>query len=146
MWLIPSHLNLVHFLNISCKSLELLYEFLCLHLSLRDLIPECVQYLHYNLVIDQHCALHLNLCHVLLCVFRLRNDLYFPLLERFHLSSVLLLLRLHSYELCLQLLHILRSFDALHDWHHPLPLLKALGSCAYPFFLLVPLLDLLILF
>jgi hypothetical protein len=62
------------------------------------------------------------------------------------LIMVLLFLCLHNYELCLQFLHILCSFDVLHDWHCIMPLVEVLDNCAYPFFFLVPLLDLLILF
>jgi hypothetical protein len=146
MWLVLSHLNLVHFFDLSFESLELLCEFFFFHLSPHGLLPECIQYLHCHLIIDHLCAICLSLCHVLICVFHLRNDLCFPLLELFHLSLELLLLCLHDYELCLQFLHILRSFDVLSDWNCLLSLLEVLDSCSYPFFFLVPLLDLLILF
>jgi hypothetical protein len=53
---------------------------------------------------------------------------------------------LRKYEFCLQFLHILRSFDALVIDIVFCPLLEVLDSCAYPFFFLVPLLDLLIFF
>jgi hypothetical protein len=108
MWLVLSHLNLVHFFDLSCESLELLYEFLFLRLSLCGLLLQYVQYLQCNLIIDHLWALYLSLCHVLLCVFHLCSDLYCLLLERFHLSLVFLLC-LRDYELCLQFLHTLHS-------------------------------------
>jgi hypothetical protein len=101
MSLISSHLNLVCLFDISYESLEIICELLCMHLILCSRLLECVKYLYYNLVVDHPYALYLSLCHVLLCVFHLHNDLYFPLLERFHLSLVILLLCLCSYELCL---------------------------------------------
>jgi hypothetical protein len=145
MWLVPSHLNFVHLFNLSCESLELLCEFLFLCLILCGLLPECIQYLHCNLVVDHICALCLSLCHVLICIFFLRDDLDCSLLERFHLSLVLLLLCLRNYEFFLQLLHILCSFDVLSDRHHLLPLLEVPNSCVYLLLFLVPLVDLLIL-
>jgi hypothetical protein len=145
MWLILSHLNFVCFFNLSCKSLGLLYEFLCLHLSLRGLLSECIQCLHCNLFTDHLCAFFLSLCHVLLCLLCPHNEIYFPLLERFHLNMSLLLLCLHDYEFYLQLLHIPCSFEVLSDRHHLLPMLEVLDSCDYLLLFLVPLLDLLIL-
>ena len=145
MWLVPSHLNLVHFFDFSCERLKLLCEFICLCLSLHSLFSKCIQYLHCNLVVDHLCALCLSLCLVLIYLFYLCNDLRCSLLERFHLILSLLLLCLCNYEFFLQLLHIMYSFEALSDRHHLLPLLELLDSCTYLLLFRVPLLDLFIL-
>jgi len=145
MWFVLRHLNLVHFVDISCESLKLLFEFIFLCFSLHGILPKWVQYMHCNHFIDHLYTLFLSSCHVIICVFYLRNDLHYLLLEWFHLSLALLLLCLCGYELYLQLLHILRSFDTLSDRDCLLPLLEVLDSCAYPIIFWVPLLDLLIL-
>jgi hypothetical protein len=105
-WLILSHLTFVRFFNSSCESLKHHCEFLFLCLSLHDIFSKCLQYLHCDLIAYDLCALCLILCHVLLFIFCLRNDVRCPLLERFHLSLALLLLCLCGYEFFLQLLHI----------------------------------------
>jgi hypothetical protein len=146
MELVSSHLSFVLFFKNSYENLELLCEFPFLRLSMRGLFSKCVQYLHCNILVDHLCALYLSLCHVLLCLFCMRNDLHCYLLERFHLRLLILLnLCLCGYEFCLQLLHILYSFEALSDLHHLLPMLEVLDSCACIFLFLVPLSDLLIL-
>ena len=146
MWLIPSHLTLVCFVNISCDHLELLCELYFLRLVLHILLLECIQYLYFNLIIDHSCTLFPGLCHISFGFLFLYNDLCFLLLEWFHLILALLFLCLHNYEFFLQFLHILCSFDTLSDRHCLLPLLEVLDSYAYPSFFLVPLSDLLILF
>jgi hypothetical protein len=139
MWLIPSHLTLVCFIDLSFDRLKILHEICFLCLGLHSLLLECVQYLHCNLLIDHPCTLCLGLFHLHFCFLHLCNNLCFPLLDRFHLSLALLFLCLHNYELCLQFLHIPCSFDMLRDWHCLMPLLEVLDSCVYPFFFLVPL-------
>jgi hypothetical protein len=146
MWLIPSHLTLACFFNLSCDRLELLHEIFCLCLGLRGLLLECVQYMHCNIIVDHSFTLCLGLCHICFGFLFLCNDLCFSLLEWFHLSLTLFFLCLCSYELCLQFLHVMRPFDVLHDQHCLMHLLEVLDSCTYPFSFLVPLLDLLILF
>lgn len=145
MWLIPRHLTSVCFVDLSCDHLELLHELCCLCLVLRDLFLECIQYLHCDLIIENPCKLFLVLCHICFGFICLCDDLGYSLLEQFNLSLVLLFLCLHSYELCLQFLHVLFSFDAFRDRHCLLPLLEVLDSFTYPLSFLVPLLDLLIL-
>jgi hypothetical protein len=145
MCLILSHLTLVGFIDLSCDHLELLCELCCLRLGLCSLLLKCVQYLHCNIVTDHPCALYLGLCHIHFCFLCLCNELCCSLLEWFYLSPTLIFLCLRSYEVFLQFLHILYSFDALCDWHCLQPLLEGLDSCAYPFSFQVPLLDLLIL-
>jgi hypothetical protein len=145
MWLVLSHLGFVHFFNSSCESLELICEFSCLCLSLHGLFSEHIQYLHCNILADHLYALCLSLLDVLLCLLCLCNDFHCYLLERFHLILSILLLFLHSYELILQFLHFLYSFEVLSDLHRIMPFLEDLDSYAYLFLFLVPLLDFLIL-
>jgi hypothetical protein len=90
MWLVPSHLTLVCFVDLSCNRLELLRELCCLRLGLHSLLLECVQYLHCNLVPDHPCTLCLGLCHIRFDFLCLCNDLCCSLLEQFHLSLELL--------------------------------------------------------
>jgi hypothetical protein len=145
MWLILSHLTPMCFIDLPCDCLELLHELCCLCLGLRGLLLKCVQYLR-NLVNDHPCTFCLSLCHMCFGFLCLCNDLCFSLLVGFHLSLALLFLCLRSYEFCLQFLHVLHPFDALCDQNCLLPLFEVLDSCTYPFFFLVPLLDMLIFF
>jgi hypothetical protein len=146
MWLISSHLTLVWFVNLSCVRLELLHKTCFLRLGLRVIILECIQYLHCNIITNRDFTLYLGLCHICFFFLCLCNDLCYPLLEWFHLSQTLLFMCLCNYEFCLHFIHILRSFDMLHDYHCLVPLLEVLDSCTYHFSFMVPLLNLLILF
>jgi hypothetical protein len=143
MWLSPTHLTKIFDLPGHCLEffLELYYLCLCLH----GLLLECVHYLDYIFVTDQFHALFLCLCYMRLCFLFLFQGFCYLLLKRFHLSLMLFLLCLCNCEFCLQILHVLCPFDVLCDGHSLLPLLEVLDSYAYPFFILVPLLDFLIL-
>jgi hypothetical protein len=145
MWLVPSNLSFVRFIDLPGDPLELLLELCCLCLHLRGVFLERVYYLDCNFVTDQSNTLSLGPCYKCLDFLCMCNDLCYSLLERFHLSLTLLFLCLRSGEFCLQFLHILCPFDMLRDRHCLMPLLEVLDSCAYPFFFLVPSLDLLIL-
>jgi hypothetical protein len=144
MWLLLSHLSFVHFVGLPSDNLELFLELCYLCLRLRGLLLECVYCLGCNFITDKSGALLLGLLYMSLGFLCLCKDFCYFLLEQFHLSLTLLFLCLRGGEFCLQFLHILCPFDALHDGHCLLPLLEALDSCAYHFFFLVPLLDLLI--
>jgi hypothetical protein len=115
MWLVSSHLTSVCFVNIPGDRLELLHELCCMRLGLHNVLLECVQYLHCNITANNIFTLLLGLCHICFGFLFLCNDLCCSLLERFHLVLALLFLCLHSYEFCLQLLHVLCPFDTLYD-------------------------------
>jgi hypothetical protein len=64
MWLVPSHLNPMCFVDLPCDRLKLLHKLHCLRLGLHRLLLECVQFLHCNLIADHPCVFCLGLCHV----------------------------------------------------------------------------------
>jgi hypothetical protein len=101
MWLIPSHLTSVCFVDLPGDNLELLLELHLLCLSLCGLLLKCVQCLYCNFVADKPFTLCLGLCHICLGFLYPCNDLCCSLLEWFHLILALLFLCLHSYEFCL---------------------------------------------
>jgi len=88
-----------------------------------------------NVITDKFQTLFLGLCYMFLGFLCLCQDFYYPLLQRFHLSLLLLFLCLHSGEFCLQFLHVLHPFDAFCDWHCLLTqkdLLNPLIQCIFP--------------
>jgi hypothetical protein len=115
IWLVLSHLSPMCFVDLLDDHLELLHELPCLCLGVHNLFLECIPYLHCNILVDHPCKFFSGLCHVFFCFLYLCNDLGYSLLARFHLSLALLLMRLRSYEFCLQFLHVLCPFDALFD-------------------------------
>jgi hypothetical protein len=123
MWLIPSHLAFVCFLDLLGDHLECFLELYYLCLRLRSILLECVHYLDYYFVTDQFHALCLGLCYMCLRFFCLCQDFCYPLLQGFYLSLSLMFLCLCSGELCLQLLHVLHPFDVFCDCHCLLPLI-----------------------
>jgi hypothetical protein len=96
MWLVSIHLTFVSFVDIPSDRLEILPKIHCLCLSLHGLLLKCVYCLHYNLVVDQPCALCLVLFHICLGFLYLCSEFYYSLLEWFHLILVLLFLCLRS--------------------------------------------------
>jgi hypothetical protein len=66
MWLVPSHLTSMCFFDLPGDHLELLHEFRCVRLGLRGILLESIQYLYYNLIVDQPCTFFLGLCHICL--------------------------------------------------------------------------------
>jgi hypothetical protein len=144
MWHVLRHLKKIF--DLPGDHLEHFLELCCLCFCMHSLLLECVHYLDCNYATDQfnaHCPGLFYMCLRFLCMFQ---DFYYPLLKWFHLSLTFPLLCLHNGEFCLQFLHVLCPFDALHDGHCLLPLLEVLDSCTYPLLFLVPLLEFLILF
>jgi hypothetical protein len=101
MWLIPSHITFVRFIDLPSDHLELLPELHFLCLGMHSLLLECVYCLRCNLVTDKPCTLCLGLFHVFLSFLYLCNDFFYSLLKRFHLSLALDFLHLRSGEFCL---------------------------------------------
>jgi hypothetical protein len=80
MWLIPSHLAFVCFLDLLGDCLELFLELCCLCLRLCSLLLECVHYLDCYFITDQFHALFLGLCYMCLGFFFLCQDFCYPAL------------------------------------------------------------------
>jgi hypothetical protein len=111
MWLIPSHLIHLSFLDLLSDHLELFLELCCLCQCLCGLLLDCVHYLDYHFITDKYYTLCLGLFYFCLIFLFLCQYFCYPLLQWLYLSLTLLFLRLRSDEFCLQLLHLLRPFD-----------------------------------
>jgi hypothetical protein len=101
LWLVPSHLTLVLFVDLLGDRLEHFPKLCHLCLCLPSLLLECVHYLDYNCITDQFHTLCIGLCYMFLGFLCLCQDFCYPFLQWFHLSLPLLFLCLCGSELCL---------------------------------------------
>jgi hypothetical protein len=81
MWLVPSHLTFVCFLDLPSDRLDLFLELCCLFLCLCSLLIKCVHYLGCNFIADQFHELCLGIFYLCLGFLYLYQDFCYRLLQ-----------------------------------------------------------------